>query len=56
MTAQLMDLVMEQATESPLFQQQKMIMYNTETVSSDSFDYASEMDGFTYYIPLLKKN
>ena len=56
MTAQLMELVMEQAVECPIYQQQKMTVYNTETVNPDSFDRAADMDGFTYCIPMLKKN
>lgn len=56
MTAQLMELVMEEAVECPLYQQQKMTIYNTETVNPESFDKLTAMDGFTYVIPLLKKN
>ncbi len=56
MTSQLMELVMEQAVECPLYQQQKMTVYNTDTVNPDSFDNITDMDGFTYCIPLLKKN
>lgn len=56
MTAQLMELVMEQAVECPLYQLQEITVYNTDTVSPDSFDRAVNMDGYTYYIPLLKKN
>ena len=56
MTAQLMELVMEEAVECPLYQQQKMTVYNTETVNPASFDNLADMDGFTYVVPLLKKN
>ena len=56
MTAQLMELVMEQAIECPIYQPQKMTIYNTQTVNPDSFDRAADMDGYTYYIPQLKKN
>ncbi len=56
MTAQLMELVMEQAVECPLYQQQKMTVYNIDTVSPESFDLTTDMDGFAYHIPLLKKN
>ncbi len=56
MTAQLMELVMEQAVECPVYQQQKMTVYNTETINPDSFERAANMDGFTYYIPYLKNN
>ncbi len=55
MTAQLMELVMEEAVECPLYQQQKMTVYNTETINPVSFDNLADMDGFTYVIPLLKK-
>ena len=55
MTAQLMDLVMEEAIECPLYQQQKMTVYNTETIDPVSLDNIADMDGFTYVIPLLKK-
>lgn len=55
MTAQLMELVMEEAVECPLYQQQKMTVYNTETIDPVSLDNIADMDGFTYVIPLLKK-
>lgn len=56
MTAQLMELVMEQAVECPLYQLQKITVYNTDTVSPESFTQAGNMDGYTYSIPLLKKS
>lgn len=56
MTAQLAELVMEQAVECPLYQQQKMTVYNTDTINPESFEGIADMDGFTYCIPLLKKN
>ena len=55
MTARLMELVMEEAVECPLYQQQKMTVCNTETISPDSFDNLTDTDDFTYIIPLLKK-
>lgn len=54
MTAQLMKLVMEQAVEWPLYQLQTMTVYNTETVSSESFSESNNSDVFTYFIPYLK--
>lgn len=56
MTAQLMELVMEQAVECPLYQLQNVTIYNTDTISPESFSQGVNMDGYTYYIPLLKKN
>lgn len=55
MTEQLMNLVMEQAVECPLFQLQKMTVYNTDTVNPDSFLLFSNMDGYTYTVPMLKR-
>lgn len=54
MTSQLLKLVMEQAVEWPLYQLQSMTVYNTETVSPDSFFENNKSDGFTYFIPYLK--
>ena len=54
MTSQLMKLVMEQAVEWPLYQLQSMTVYNTETVSPESFFESNKSDGFTYFIPYLK--
>lgn len=56
LTSQLMELVMEQAVECPLFQLQKITVYNTETVNPDSFTQSGNMDGYRYYIPFLKRN
>lgn len=55
MSAQLMELVMEEAVECPLYQQQKMTVYNTETVNPESLNVLPDADGFTYMIPLLEK-
>ncbi len=54
LTENLMNLVMEQLVELPLYQLQNMTVYNTETVSPESFSENNPADGFTYYIPYLK--
>lgn len=54
LTKNLMKLVMEQFVEQPLYQLQYMTVYNTETVSPESFAEPNPSDGFTYYIPYLK--
>lgn len=56
MTEQLMQLVMEQAIECPLYQLQTVTVYNCNTVNPDSFSQNYNMDGYTYIIPLLKRN
>lgn len=56
MTAQLMELVMEQAVEHPLYQLQTITVYNTDTVDSGSFDTEDDYDGFTFILPYLKDN
>lgn len=56
MTSQLMTLVMEQAVECPLYQLQQITIYNAETVNPASFDDGVIFDGFTYYLPMLKRN
>ncbi len=54
MTSQLMNLVMEEAVEWPLYQFQNITVYNTESIDSQSFSEINNADGFTYYIPYLK--
>lgn len=56
MVSKLMKLVMQQAVEWPLYQRQEIVIYNTETISSDSFMQTNESDGFTYFISKLKPN
>lgn len=56
MVGKLMDLVMAEAVESPLYQLQTITVYNTETISDSSFTHGLNIDGYTHYIPLLKKN
>lgn len=56
MTEELMELVMEQAIECPLYQLQTVTVYNTDTINPESFSQSGNMDGYTYIIPLLKRN
>lgn len=53
MISKLMKLVMQQAVEWPLYQRQEIVIYNTETISPDSFMQINESDGFTYFISKL---
>ncbi len=54
-TEELMKLVMAQAVEYPIYQPQTLTVYNTETVNPDSFAEIGEYDGYTFFIPYLKK-
>ena len=54
MTDQLMNLVMEQAVEYPLYQRQTFTLYNTETISDDSLKDINQYGGYTYLLPYLK--
>lgn len=54
MTDSLLELVMEQAVEYPLYQRQMITLYNTETVSADSLRDSNMFGGYTYFIPYLK--
>ncbi len=56
MTETLLEQIMEQAVEYPLYQLQLVTIYNIDTVSPDSFDEAFDYDGFEYAIPILKSN
>lgn len=56
MTAQLTELVMEQAVECPLYQLQTVTVYNTDVINADSFSQNINADGYTYMVPFLKKN
>lgn len=56
LTEKLLELVMEQAIECPLYQRQTVTIYNSETVSNESFSSDFDYDGFTYAISSLKKN
>lgn len=54
MTEQLLELVMQQAVENPLYQLQTITVYNTDTISSESFDNINDSDGYSYVLPYLK--
>ena len=56
MTEQLMNLVMEQAVECPLYQLQTVTVYNTDTINPDSFSQMLNMDGYAEILPYLKRN
>lgn len=55
LTSQLMDLIMEQAVECPLYQLQTITIFNTNTIDSDSINQSDNTDGYTYIIPYLRK-
>lgn len=55
LTEKVLDLVMEQAIECPLYQRQFITIYNTEKISEDSFLTDFDYDGFSYSIAVLKK-
>ncbi len=56
MTEQLMNLVMDQAVECPLYQLQTVTVYNTDTINPESFSQFTSMDGYAEIIPFLKQN
>lgn len=56
MTEQLMNLVMDQAVECPLYQLQTVTVYNVDTINPDSFLQNANLDGYAEIIPLLKQN
>lgn len=56
LTEKMLELVMEQAIECPIYQQQTVTVYNTETVSNESFSSDFDYDGYTYSISSLEKN
>ena len=53
LTKDLMELVMEQAVEYPLYQLQNVTVYNTEVIDAASVEENKNFDGFTYIIPWL---
>lgn len=55
LTSQLMDLVMEQAVECPLYQLQTITIFNTENIDTDSISQSHNTDGYTHVVPLLRK-
>ncbi len=56
MTEQLMILVMSEMIEYPLYQLQRITVYNTEKINPDSIPENKYYDGFAYVLPLLKQN
>lgn len=56
MTEQLMELVMEQAVEYPLYQKQLITVYNIDTINISSLNESGNYDGYTYILPHLKGN
>lgn len=56
LTRELLDLVMEQAIECPIYQLQTVTIYNTETISEESFNSDFDYDGFIFEITSLKRN
>lgn len=55
MVKSLLNLVMAQAVECPLYQLQTVTAYNVEKISPDSFGDNFDYDGFTYVLPHLKR-
>ena len=55
LTEKVLDLVMEQAVECPLYQRQRVTVYNTEKISEESFSSDFDYDGFSYSVAVLKK-
>ncbi|MEE1012321.1 MAG: ABC transporter substrate-binding protein [Acutalibacteraceae bacterium] len=56
LTSKLMDLVMEQAVECPLYQLQTITVYNTDTIDPNSISASDNSDGYSNIIPYLRKN
>lgn len=54
MTEQLMELVMKQAVENPLYQLQTITIYNTDTVDETSLNSGADYEGYSYILPYLK--
>ena len=54
MVSNLLDQVMEQAVEFPLYQLQLVTIYNTDTIDPASFGDSFDYDGFEYALPVLK--
>ncbi len=55
MTLQLTELIMQQAVENPLYQLQKITVYNTDTIAPESFEGVGS-GGYSYALPYLKSN
>lgn len=54
-TKQLMEAVMKNAVEYPLYQLQRVTVYNIETVDEKSVEENKNFDGYTYIIPWLSQ-
>lgn len=54
MVSNLLDQVMEQAVEFPLYQLQLVTIYNIDTIDPASFGDSFDYDGFEYALPVLK--
>ncbi|MBQ4625916.1 MAG: hypothetical protein IJB45_01535 [Clostridia bacterium] len=55
LTEMLLNLIMEQAVECPIYQRQTVTVYNTETIDPDSFKADYDFGNFTYVITKLNK-
>lgn len=55
LTKQLMTAVMNSAVEYPLYQLQRVTVYNTETIDGSSIEENKSFDGYTYIIPWLSQ-
>ncbi len=55
LTERVLELVMEQAVECPLYQRQSVTIYNTEKISEESFYSDFNYDGFAYSVAVLKE-
>lgn len=56
MTRRILNLVAEQAVETPVCQLQTVTAYNTEKISPESVGNNFDYDGYSAVLPLLKKN
>lgn len=56
MTRRILNLVAEQAVETPVCQLQRVTAYNTEKISPESIGNNFDFDGYSAVLPLLKKN
>ncbi len=55
LTEKVLELVMVQAVECPLYQRQSVTMYNTEKINEETFTSDFNYDGFRYSIAALKE-
>ena len=56
LTRELLELVMEQASELPLYQSRDITVYNTEIIDASSLENLNSYDGYMYVIPYLESN